>query len=149
MSIFTEHQFFLQEVCTTCCCHYHNPCVVRVITVYSSGIFPLQVYDCFDHALAEEIAAGAVEWLNRLLERDDVKIVVVETECAMLRQKALFESVNLSYWEPMWLDDVFIQGLKVVESGKRSSQYDRVFVVRYIMLINLSVRKQWLPMYMV
>jgi hypothetical protein len=107
------------------------------------------VYDCFDHALAEEIAAGSVEWLNRLLERDDVKIVVVETECAMLRQKALFESVKLSYWEPTWLDDIFIQGLKNVESGKRSNQYDRVFVVRYIMLVNLSSRKQWLPMYMV
>lgn len=147
MSIFTEHQFFLQEVCTTCR-HSHNPCVVRVITVYSSGIFLLQVYDCFDHALAEEIAAGAVEWLNKLLERDDVKIVVVETECAMLRQKALFEGVKLSYWDPTWLDDVFIQGLKNVESGKRSSQYDRVFVVRYIMLINLSLRKHWLPMYM-
>jgi len=88
-----------------------------------------EVYDCFDHALAEEIATGAVEWLNRLLECDNVKIVVVETECAMLHQKALFESVNLSYWEPTWLDDVFIQGLKVVESSKRSSQYDRVFVV--------------------
>jgi hypothetical protein len=107
------------------------------------------VYDCFDHALAEEIAAGSVEWLNRLLECDDVKIVVVETECAMLRQKALFKSVKLSYREPTWLDDVFIQGLKDVESGKRSSQYDRVFVVRYIMHVNLSLRKQWLPMYMV
>lgn len=99
------------------------------------------MYDCFDHALAEEIATGAVEWLNRLLECDDVKIVVVETECAMLRQKALFESVKLSYWDPTWLDDVFIQGLKNVESGKRSSQYDRVFVVRYIMLINFFLRK--------
>jgi hypothetical protein len=88
-----------------------------------------EVYDFFDHALVEEIATGAVEWLNRLLERDDVKIVVVETECAMLRQKALFETVKLSYWEPTWLDDIFIQGLKDVESGKRSSQYDRVFVV--------------------
>jgi len=107
------------------------------------------VYDFFDHALVEEIATGAVEWLNRLLERDDVKIVVVETECAMLRQKALFETVKLSYWEPTWLDDIFIQGLKDVESGKRSSQYDRVFVVRYIMLVNLSLIQQWLRMYMV
>jgi len=120
-----------------------------VITVYSSGVFPLQVYDCFDHDLAEEIATGAVEWLNRLLERDDVKIVVVETECAMLHQTALFETVKLSYWEPTWLDDIFIQGLKEVESGKRSSQYDRVFVIRYIMLVNLSLRQQWLQMYMV
>jgi hypothetical protein len=111
-----------------------------VIAVYSSVIFPLQVYDCFDHALAEEIAAGAVEWLYRLLERDDVKIVVVETECAMLHQKALFEGVRLSYWEPMWLDDIFVQGLKGVESDKMSSQYDRVFVVRYITLVNLSLR---------
>ena len=139
MSIFTEHQFFLQEVCTTCRCHSHNPCVVRVITVYSSGVFRLQVYDCFDHALTEEIATGGVEWLNRLLESDDVKIVVVETQCAMLRQKALFKAVKLSYWEPTWLDDIFIQGLKDVESGKRSSQYDMVFVVRYIMLVNLSL----------
>lgn len=107
------------------------------------------MYDCFDHDLAEEIAAGAVEWLNRLLERDDVKIVMVETECAMLRQKALFEGVRLSYWEPTWLDDIFVQGLKAVESDKMSSQYDRVFVIRYIMLINLSLRKRWLLMYMV
>jgi hypothetical protein len=99
------------------------------------------VYDCFDHALAEEIAAGGVDWLNGLLERDDVKIVVVETECAMLQQKALFESVRLSYCDPTWLDYVFIQGLKNVESGKRSNQYDRVFVVRYIMLVNLSLTK--------
>jgi hypothetical protein len=74
---------------------------------------------------------------------------VVETECAMLHQKALFKGVKLSYWEPSWLDDVFIQGLKDVESGKWSSQYDRVFVVRYIILVNLSLRKQWLSMYMV
>jgi hypothetical protein len=116
-----------------------------VNAVNSSGIFPLQVYDCFDHALSEEIAAGSVEWLYRLLERDDVKIVVVETECAMLRQKALFEGVRLSYWKPTWLDDIFVQGLKVVESNKRSSQYDNVFVVRYIMPINLSLRKWRLP----
>ena len=107
----------------------------------------LQVYDCFDHALQEEIATGAVEWLNRLLERDDIKIVVVESECAMLRQKALFEGVTVSYWNPTWLDGMFVHGLKVVESDRRSSQYDRVFVVRYMNLVNLALRKQMLPIY--
>ncbi|GFG39238.1 hypothetical protein Cfor_00714, partial [Coptotermes formosanus] len=88
-----------------------------------------EVYDCFDHAIEEEIAAGAVEWLSRLLERDDIKIVVVESECAMLHQKALFEGVSVSYWDPTWLDGIFLHGLKGVANDKRSSQYDRVFVV--------------------
>jgi hypothetical protein len=67
----------------------------------------------------------------------------------MLHQKALFEGVRLSYWEPTWLDHIFVQGLKAVESDKSSSQYDRIFVVRYIMPINLSLRKWWLPIYLV
>jgi hypothetical protein len=75
--------------------------------------------------------------------------VVVESECAMLHQKALFEGVSVSYWDPTWLDGIFLHGLKGVANDKRSSQYDRVFVVRYIMLINLSLRKWWLLRYVV
>jgi hypothetical protein len=73
--------------------------------------------------------------------------VVVESECAMLRQKALFEGVTVSYWDPTWLDGIFLRALKDVANDKRSSQYDRVFVVRYVMLVNLSLRKWWLPIY--
>jgi hypothetical protein len=77
----------------------------------------------------EEIASGAVEWLNRHLECDNMKIVVVETKCAALRQQALFQGIRLCYQNPTWLDDIFMHGLKELENDKRSNQYNRFFVV--------------------
>jgi hypothetical protein len=100
-----------------------------VFTVCASGIFHLQVYDCFDHALVEEVATGAVEWLNRHLKCDNMKIVVVESECAMLRQKALFQGTRICYQNPTWLDDIFIHGLKELANDKSSNHYNRFFVV--------------------
>jgi hypothetical protein len=88
------------------------------------------VYDCFDPALAEEIATGAVEWLHRHFECDDMKIVVVESECAVFRQKEFIQGLKAFYENLMWLDDIFLYGLKELANDKRRRQYDRIFVVR-------------------
>ncbi|XP_021939670.1 uncharacterized protein LOC110839601 isoform X2 [Zootermopsis nevadensis] len=92
-------------------------------------VMKCKVYDCFDHTLAEEIATGAAEWLNRHLECDNMKIVVIESECAVLHQKALFQGIRVFYQNPAWLDDIFIHGLKELANDKRSNQYNRFFVV--------------------
>jgi hypothetical protein len=72
---------------------------------------------------------GAVEWLNRHLKHDGMKIVVVETECAVLQQKALFQGNRVFYQHPTWLDDIFIYGLKELTNDRSGNQYNRVFVV--------------------
>jgi hypothetical protein len=58
-----------------------------------------------------------------------MKIVVVETECAVLHQKAHFQGNRVFYQRPTWLDDIFSYGLKELANDSSGNQYDRVFVV--------------------
>jgi hypothetical protein len=93
------------------------------------GNFHLQIYDCYDPSVEEELATGAVEWLNRHLRRDGMKIVVVETECAVLHQKALLQGNRVLYHHPTWLDNIFTYGLKELANDRSGNQYNRVLVV--------------------
>ncbi|XP_023702649.1 uncharacterized protein LOC111861918 isoform X2 [Cryptotermes secundus] len=92
-------------------------------------VMKCKVYDCYDPSIEEEIATGAVEWLNRHLRHDGIKIVVVETECAVLHQKASFQGKRVFYQHPTWLDDIFSYGLKELANDTSGNQYNRVFVV--------------------
>ncbi|XP_069668847.1 uncharacterized protein [Periplaneta americana] len=89
-----------------------------------------EVHDCYDSNAAEEVASGSLEWLTKYLTREDTKVIVVESECAVFRQRALFQGVKIVYKDPSWLDDIFLHGLKDLANDKRRNQYNRVFVVR-------------------
>lgn len=99
-------------------------CVISYVCLH------LQVYDCFDPDLAEEVGSGGVEWLNNLISCDNIKIVMIESECAVFHQKALYQGIRICYQNPTWLDDFFLHGLKELANDKRKDQYDRVFVIR-------------------
>jgi hypothetical protein len=60
----------------------------------------------------------------------DVKIVLVESKCAVLHQMALIQHVKAVYKEPTWLDDLFLCGLRILMEDLKMNAYERVFVVR-------------------
>jgi hypothetical protein len=60
----------------------------------------------------------------------EVKVVVVESKCAVLHQVALTNHTKLMYREPTWLDDLFSYGLRLLREDPQKNTYGRVFVVR-------------------
>ncbi|XP_069686458.1 uncharacterized protein [Periplaneta americana] len=89
-----------------------------------------EVKDCFDPELTEDIARGQVEWLTRQIINPEMKIVLVETECAVFHQQALLKHKKTSYTKPKWGDNLFDYGLKVLRDDLQKSTYQKVFVVR-------------------
>jgi len=59
-----------------------------------------------------------------------VKVVLVESKCAVLQQMALMQHMKVIYKDPMWLDDLFLYGLRVLLEDPQMNVYERVFVVR-------------------
>jgi hypothetical protein len=88
------------------------------------------VYDCFDPLAEEELCQSKTDWLITHITCPEVKVVVVESKCAVLHQIALIKHMKLIYKEPTWLDDLFSYGLRVLREDLQKNTYGRVFVVR-------------------
>jgi hypothetical protein len=58
-----------------------------------------------------------------------VKVVLVESKCAVLQQMALMQHMKVIYKDPTWLDDLFLYGLRVLLEDLQTNVYERVFVV--------------------
>jgi hypothetical protein len=92
--------------------------------------FFLQVYDCFDPLAEEELSQSKTDWLLTHITCPEMKVVVIESKCAVLHQVALVQHLKLTYKEPMWLDDLFSYGLRLLSEDLQKNMYGRVFVVR-------------------
>lgn len=100
-----------------------------MLCVEHSLFFP-QVYDCFDPVASEELCQSKTDWLLTRIRSPDVKVVLVESKCAVLQQMALIQHMKVIYKDPTWLDDLFLYGLRVLSEDVQTNQYERVFVVR-------------------
>lgn len=88
------------------------------------------MYDCFDPVASEELGKSKTDWLLTHIRSPYVKVVVVESKCAVLQQSALVQHMKVIYRDPTWLDDLFLYGLRVLLEDPQTNVYDRVFVVR-------------------
>ncbi|XP_023723831.1 uncharacterized protein LOC111873394 isoform X2 [Cryptotermes secundus] len=93
-------------------------------------VMKCEVYDCFDPLVEEELYQSKTDWLTTRVTCPEVKVVVVESKCAVLHQIALIKHVKLLYKEPTWLDDLFSYGLRILREDLQKNTYGRVFVVR-------------------
>ncbi|PSN56355.1 hypothetical protein C0J52_03736 [Blattella germanica] len=72
-----------------------------------------EVVDLYDKELEETISKNKTDWLQNIMQNTDVKIVLIETECAVLHQKALLGNFLIDYADYHWLNDLFmIEGFK-------------------------------------
>lgn len=95
-------------------------------------MFPVQVYDVFDASLLNEVASGPQEWLRHLIQQQDTMVVVMETHCAVLHQRALeLGRFSLQYLQPLPNNRLFLYGLQTVCNSLQGDLYSRNFVVRY------------------
>lgn len=88
------------------------------------------MYDCFDPAASEELCQNKTDWLLTRIRSPDVKVVLVESKCAVLQQMALTQHMKVIYKDPTWLDDLFLYGLRLLFEDVQMNVYERVFVVR-------------------
>jgi len=89
-----------------------------------------QVYDCFDPVASEELYQNKADWLLTRIHSPDVKVVLVESKCAVLQQMALIQHMKVIYKDPTCLDDLFFYGLRLLLEDPQTNVYERVFVVR-------------------
>lgn len=101
-----------------------------MLFVEHSCFFLSQVYDCFDPVVSEELCQSKTDWLLTCICSPDVKVVLVESKCAVLQQMALMQHMKVIYKDPTWLDDLFLYGLRVLLEDLQTNVYERVFVVR-------------------
>jgi len=88
------------------------------------------VYDCFDPVASEKLGLNKTDWLLTHIHSPDVKVILVESKCAVLQQMALRQHMKVIYKDPTWLDDLFLYGLRVLLEDLKTNEYERVFVVR-------------------
>ncbi|XP_021923275.1 uncharacterized protein LOC110831511 isoform X3 [Zootermopsis nevadensis] len=89
-----------------------------------------EVYDCFDPLIEENLFQNKTDWVTAHTTSPEVKVVVIESKCAVLHQMALFQHMKIIYKEPTCLDDLFSYGLRVLREDLQKNTYGRVFVVR-------------------
>ncbi|XP_069668777.1 uncharacterized protein [Periplaneta americana] len=115
-----------------------------------------KVHDCYDPHLAERLSLGSVEWLDNHIDNKNVKVVVVESDCAMLHYRYLNNACKIEYQDPSCLDGLFLHALQRLKSDSRKNRYDTVFVVQidgfssadHILTSLTSQARYTLPLYL-
>ncbi|XP_063217657.1 uncharacterized protein LOC134528196 [Bacillus rossius redtenbacheri] len=87
-----------------------------------------EVYDCQDPQLGRRLHRGPTTWLRDRLDDCSVRLLVVSTKCARLRQSALLGDGQVSYRRPHHLDPLFLYGLRGVQDV-HTDVYTRIFSV--------------------
>jgi hypothetical protein len=79
----------------------------------------------------EQVSQGISSWVTQHLDSPDVKVVLIISEGAMIRQNALLKNRIVQIKEPHFLDPVFTQALRQMhENTQLGSDYRRIFPVR-------------------
>jgi hypothetical protein len=91
-----------------------------------------QVLDPMEQREMERVSENIPGWLTRHLQDRDVKVVLVVSEGAMVRQNALLNNQLVHIDEPHFLDPVFTLALQQMhENPQLGNDYKRIFPVRY------------------
>uniref|UniRef100_A0A1B6C653 SEFIR domain-containing protein n=1 Tax=Clastoptera arizonana TaxID=38151 RepID=A0A1B6C653_9HEMI len=92
----------------------------------------LKVFDPFDPKDID-VRANKEGWLENLFQKPNLKVILVETEVAVIRQKQfLSDDYQFDFEDPYDLDSIFICGLSRIQSCVDFyNNYRRLFVVRY------------------
>jgi hypothetical protein len=59
----------------------------------------------------------------------DVKLLLVVSEGAMMRQNALLQNMKLKFNEPHFLDPAFTQALQLLHNPELANDYSRIYPV--------------------
>jgi hypothetical protein len=79
----------------------------------------------------ERVSENISGWLTQQLQNRDVKLVIVVSEGAMVRQTALLNNQLVHMGEPHFLDPVFTMALQQMhENPQLGNDYKRIFPVR-------------------
>ncbi|KAJ9584018.1 hypothetical protein L9F63_021647, partial [Diploptera punctata] len=92
---------------------------------------PIEVLDIFEWEETEDASRNITGWLTRYIVNSDVKIVIIVSEGAMIRQKALLDNIKLELKKPHFLDPVFTQALQLLHDPNLGNDYSRIFPVRF------------------
>ncbi|XP_063217655.1 uncharacterized protein LOC134528194 isoform X2 [Bacillus rossius redtenbacheri] len=87
-----------------------------------------EVYDCQDPQLGRRLHRGPTTWLRDRLDDCSVRLLVVSTRCARLRQSALLGGGQALYRRPHHLDPLFLYGLRGVQDV-HTDVYTRIFSI--------------------
>jgi hypothetical protein len=79
----------------------------------------------------EQVSENISGWLTQHLQSPDVKVVIVVSEGAMVRQNALLSNQLVHNDEPHFLDPVFTLALQQMhERPQLGNDYKKIFPVR-------------------
>jgi hypothetical protein len=79
----------------------------------------------------EKVSVNISGWVTHHLRSPDVRVVIVVSEGAKLRQRALLSNRIVRVSHPHFLDHVYTQGLQQMhEDPNLGSDYTRIFPVR-------------------
>jgi len=79
----------------------------------------------------EEVSENISGWLAQHLQNPEVKVVIVVSEGAKQRQRALLNNQTVHIAYPHFLDHVYTQALQQMhEDPNLGSDYKRIFPVR-------------------
>jgi hypothetical protein len=91
----------------------------------------LQVMDPLEQSQIEQVSENISGWLTKHLYNPDIKLVVVMSEGAVIRQNALLNNLVVQINEPHFLDPIFTQALRQMhDNPKIGNDYRRIFPVR-------------------
>jgi hypothetical protein len=91
----------------------------------------IQVLDPMEQNEMEQVSENISGWLTQHLHSRDVKLVIVVSEGAMVRQNALLNNQFVHIDEPHFLDPVFTLALQQMhDSPQLGNDYKRIFPVR-------------------
>lgn len=90
-----------------------------------------QVYDYFDPKRFGEIACDPQGWISKLLSQEDVRIILAETDTALLHQQAIAKKCVVNYVSPLPYNNLFAYGLQNLLHSLRPQEYSRIFLIRF------------------
>ncbi|PSN48983.1 hypothetical protein C0J52_03873 [Blattella germanica] len=92
----------------------------------------IKVLDPLEQMEMECVSENISGWLTQKIINPDIKLVLVVSEGAVIRQQILLQSKKLVINEPHFLDAIFTQALRHLhDSPDLGNDYSRVFQVRF------------------
>ncbi|XP_023719780.1 uncharacterized protein LOC111871142 isoform X3 [Cryptotermes secundus] len=105
--------------------------VARALGQLLQSFGNLKVLDPLQQNEMEQVSENISGWLTQHLQSPDVKLVIVVSEGAMVRQNALLNNQLVHNDEPHFLDPVFTLALQQMhERPQLGNDYKRIFPVR-------------------
>ncbi|GFG31861.1 hypothetical protein Cfor_02667 [Coptotermes formosanus] len=106
--------------------------VIQAFSQLLKSFGNMKVLDPMEQNQMEKVSENISGWLAQHLRNPDVKVVIVVSEGAKLRQRALLNNQIVRITYPHFLDPVYTQALQQMhEDPSLGSNYTRIFPVRF------------------